>query len=97
MDLLKNRDNFFKITQDYCIIPTIEDINQAQTYLDYCLTTDKNNINNYNTINFEKLISIYIEFKDADEQVKKDCEIIFQQIAKNYKFKQKKKHRVLTY
>lgn len=93
MDLLKEHIKCLDDIQDSNICPNIENLQAAQSYVNYCLNTRLTNISNYNTINFEKLISIYIEFKDNAE-LQKSIEQIFEIVANNYKFKTKKKHHV---
>lgn len=93
MDLLKEHIKCLDDIRDSNICPNIENLQAAQSYVNYCLNTRLTNISNYNTINFEKLISIYIEFKDNAE-LQKSIEQIFEIVANNYKFKIKKKHHV---
>ena len=53
MDLLKEHIKCLDNIQDSNICPNIENLQAAQSYVNYCLNTRLTNISNYNTINFE--------------------------------------------
>lgn len=93
MDLLNQHTNCLNNMEQFNICYGIENQQEAYKYVNHCLKTDLTNINNYNTINFEKLIAIKVEFSN-DLELQNLIKQVFEMIACNYKFKIKKKHYV---
>jgi hypothetical protein len=86
---------FFNLRTLYHSIDDIEDIQIIKQYLKYLETTDYNNNNIYDIINYEKLIYIFVNFQD-NEEIMNSLEIIFNKIANNYNVKRKlREHLIL--
>lgn len=86
---------FFNLRTLYHSIDDIEDIQIIKQYLKYLETTDYNNNNIYDIINYEKLIYIFVNFQD-NEEIMNSLEVIFNKIANNYNVKRKlREHLIL--
>ena len=86
---------FFNLRTLYHSIDDIEDIQIIKQYLKYLETTDYNNNNIYDIINYEKLIYIFVNFQD-NEEIINSLEVIFNKIANNYNVKRKlREHLIL--
>lgn len=68
-------------------------IENLKNYLKKCLNTPLNNISQYDLINYEKLIYIYINYQE-EEEIMQDIELLFNKIANNYEIKEKIKKRL---
>lgn len=95
MNLQNNKNMFFNLRTLYHSIDDIEDIQIIKQYLKYLETTDYNNNNIYDIINYEKLIYIFVNFQD-NEEIMNSLEVIFNKIANNYNVKRKlREHLIL--